>query len=506
MHTLQQHDKGYAMLVIVSDLHLTDGTSGATVNPGAFEILAHRLSDVAVRASWRGDGGYRPIDRIDLVLLGDTLDMIRSTRWLHSNVRPWHDVHSPAMVDVVTRVADDILTHNSESLSTLRQLAAEGAIKVPMAAQSGQPDYHTQPISIPVRTHYMVGNHDWHLHLRGASYDLLRQKVAHHFGLANSHTAPFPHDPHECEELLETLRRHRVFARHGDIFDPLNFNEDRDSSSLGDAIVIELVGRFIVEVSREMADDLPAAVAAGLAEIDNIRPLLLIPAWIDGMLERSCPSPAIRKQLKKIWDRLADEFLQLPMVRECDAADLIDGLESALKFSQRPSIGWASRVSKWLHSLRGASGDSYYQHALAEQDFRNRRARHIVYGHTHTCETIPLDASYADAYVLNQMYFNAGTWRRTYRPTILAPSEHEFIPTESMTYLTFFQGDERGGRPFETWTGTLGLSLGEPAVTRGEQPVSRRVAQGQQAAPARTPINPPHFAQVFAQQNLPAGH
>ena len=65
------------MLVIISDLHLTDGTSGATISPWAFEIFAQELRDAAISASWRADGKYRPVDRVDLILLGDGLDVIR---------------------------------------------------------------------------------------------------------------------------------------------------------------------------------------------------------------------------------------------------------------------------------------------------------------------------------------------------------------------------------------------------------------------------------------------
>ena len=62
------------MLVIVSDLHLKDGTSGTSITPDAFRIFAERLRSMAYRASWRLDGKYRPIDTIDLVLLGDVFD------------------------------------------------------------------------------------------------------------------------------------------------------------------------------------------------------------------------------------------------------------------------------------------------------------------------------------------------------------------------------------------------------------------------------------------------
>src|SRR6266849_1591142 len=79
------------MLVIISDLHLTDGTSGETIRSGAFKAFRERFRDLAYDASWRSDAKYVPIERMDLVLLGDILDVIRSTRWCQasSDVRPW---------------------------------------------------------------------------------------------------------------------------------------------------------------------------------------------------------------------------------------------------------------------------------------------------------------------------------------------------------------------------------------------------------------------------------
>jgi hypothetical protein len=39
-----------------------------------------------------------------------------------------------------------------------------------------------------------------------------------------------------------------------------------------------------------------------------------------------------------------------------------------------------------------------------------------------------------------------------------------------MTYLAFFQGDERSGRPYETWSGTLGLGSRGSIVRRLDGP------------------------------------
>jgi hypothetical protein len=95
---------------------------------------------------------------------------------------------------------------------------------------------------------------------------------------------------------------------------------------------------------------------------------------------------------------------------------------------------------------------------------------------------VPLDASHADGYVLNQTYFNAGTFRRVYRPT-QAAAQHEFAALESLSLVSLYQADERSGRPYETWSGTLAPCAAEPAVA----PISSAAAQGGHG------IRAPHF-------------
>ena len=484
------------MLVIISDLHLTDGTSGATISAGAFEVFAERLQDLACAASHRADGSYRPIEQLDVLLLGDVLDVIRSTRWLkNKDVRPWTDPTRPDFIELVSQITAGILKQNEASFAVLRKLATENTIRLVPADGLGRPAFTREEQPVKVNIHYMVGNHDWFFRLPGPSYDLLRQSICRHMGLANRADQPFPHDPNESEVILESMRRHKVFARHGDIYDPFNFEGDRNTSSLGDAIVVELLNRFPAQVEAEMGGDLPDATFAGLREIDNVRPLLLVPVWVDGILERTCAFPELRKRVKVIWDRLADDFLDLSYVRERDSwnpNDIVDNLQRLLKFSKRISTKWAADLLLYINGLRGQNDESYASHALAEQDFRNRRAKHIVYGHTHYAENVALDASYAEGYVLNQNYFNSGTWRRVHRQTVLAPSEHEFLPSDVMTYLAFFQSDERKGRPYETWTGTLGISSTENIVRRLD---AADAAVRSQSVPAPgVPIRAPHFA------------
>lgn len=482
------------MLVVISDLHLTDGTCGPTALAGAFHLLSERLIDLAASASTRSDDSYRPLERIDLVLLGDVLDIVNSSRWLDYDVRPWDDPASPALAEAVTSIAGDIVRHNEATLGVLRSLA-QGSVRLTPANQMGRRATTSDSASVPVRIHYMVGNRDWFLHLPGQAYDRLRRQLVVHMGLANEPDAPFAHEPGDSGELLQTLRRHRVLARHGDEFDPLACDGQRDTSSISDVIVIELVTRFAAEIERNLADELPQAALAGLAEIDNVRPLVLAPLWIDGLLARTCPSATVRQRVKQRWDMLAEGVLDHPYVQQSEAGragGLADGLARALRFGRRTPSGWTQSTHKWLCEIRGAESASYRVHALAEDEFRNRRARHVVYGHTHQSEEVPLEASFADGYVLNQTYFNAGTLRRLYRPTQAGPSEREFVAGDMLSFLAFFQGDERGGRPYETWTGTLGVN---PNAIQAATRVDAAAGGQREAATANftTPIRAPHF-------------
>ncbi len=46
------------MLVIISDLHLTDGTSGETIAAHAFRIFRDNLGDMIYETSWQADGKH----------------------------------------------------------------------------------------------------------------------------------------------------------------------------------------------------------------------------------------------------------------------------------------------------------------------------------------------------------------------------------------------------------------------------------------------------------------
>ena len=306
------------MLIIISDLHLGDGTTANSISPSAFHLFANRLREIAFFASFRKDGKYRPIDQMDILLLGDILDPIHSTTWLDTQqsaanfVRPWTEFTSPYFAPKLAEATQNIINVNKESLEILRRCAKGESILLPPANSRGKADMDSsEKIRPKVNLHYTVGNHDWYYHLKGRAFDEIRANIINTLGLSNT-VEPFPFELEEAPALYETLQRYKVFARHGDCFDKFNFNSEtgRDHATLGDVFAMEVLNRFPVEVQRRFGGKLPATIIDSLRRITNVRPALATSLWISGQIKRHAGSAALETELKNVWDDLCDEFLQ----------------------------------------------------------------------------------------------------------------------------------------------------------------------------------------------------
>lgn len=111
------------MIVIVSDLHLTDGSSGETIHAGAFAAFRESLRDMVYDASWRSDGKYRPLEECHVILLGDILDVIRSAKWLAGTVRPWSSSGDASFALRVSEITEAVLRNNQGSVAILKSLS-----------------------------------------------------------------------------------------------------------------------------------------------------------------------------------------------------------------------------------------------------------------------------------------------------------------------------------------------------------------------------------------------
>jgi len=453
------------MLVVVSDLHLSDGTCGRPISGSAFHLFGKRLQELAENASWRTDGTYLPVDEINILMLGDILDPLHSTLWLDTQpedknyTRPWAGTKTPLFAKKVQAITRGIIANNTDAAEVLRMASQGELVKLPPATSSGKPDHRAASLSVPARIFYMIGNHDWYYHFPGPEFDAIRQKIIQAFGLAN-HPGPFPYTPEESPELMELLTSYKVYARHGDIYDKFNFDKTkgRNASALGDVFTIEMMNRFPVEVERQLGDEVPPAMLDGLREMTNVRPVLAAPLWISGQITHTELRSSVQDKLKAIWDGLGDEMLALQAVRDADkwlALDNVDALEVVLKISKRTSYTTLNNLIIRLRQKMWGEDLSFVPHALKEKSFRNLSASYIVYGHTHHHEVVPLDARVQPPGWDNQLYFNTGTWHTYYSLAMHRPEEQKFVPYQVLTYLAFYHAGERQGRYFESWSGAF---------------------------------------------------
>jgi UDP-2,3-diacylglucosamine pyrophosphatase LpxH len=455
------------MLVAISDLHLDDGTCGKSLSVDAFHIFRERLEQLAYSASLRADGTYRPIDRIDLLLLGDIIELIHSTRWLKEKpgeegyVRPWDNPARPELAEKIQEITQAILDHNAESMSVLRQMANGEAISIPPANAQGKPALDARErIPVPVHLYYMVGNHDWFYHLPGEAYHHNRRLIIDGMGLMNS-TAPFPYEPHEWDALVRLFEKYRIFARHGDCYDRWSFNSElgRNAATIGDALSVELINRFPEEVEKSLGDALPSHFYRGLHEMIHVRPNVAVPLWIGGQIRQYGVVKKLEAVLKEIWNELVVEFLDLDFIRaqnnRWNPFESVDELALVLKLTRWTSIENSSRVILLIKKRLFRDDQSFAKYAIKEKAFTTRQADYIVYGHTHHHETIPLDAYQHNGKDSYQFLVNTGTWRSNYDLTRFHPEQQKFLPYQLMSYLAFFSGDERHGRRHEAWLGNL---------------------------------------------------
>jgi hypothetical protein len=454
------------MLVIISDLHLGDGTCGKSISPSAFYLFSGRLRELAYQASWRKDNTYRPIESIDLVLMGDILDPQHSILWLDTQpgepnyTRPWTSTNDPQYATKLRQVTRAILDHNAEGLKVLRDCVQSQTISLPPASQKSTPDFEAHEQYHPVvRIHYMVGNHDWHYHLFGPEFDQIRQDIIDAIGLSNPANI-FPWEIEELEPLEELFASYQAYGRHGDLYDKFNYDSEkgRNSATLGDVFAMEMLNRYPLEVDKQLGTQLSPALVDSLRKLTNIRPALATPLWISGQIKQHSQTRAMEAQLKKIWDDLGQEFLNNDFVRQTDKAfqfDMVDALELVLHISKRTSFKTINDIVVWVRQKMWGGQISFTKYALEEPAFQKSAARYIAYGHTHHHEVVPLDSDGIPPTTAYQIYMNSGSWHSYYTLTAKNPKDQKFVPYQILSYLVFYRDDQRGGRHFEAWSGAF---------------------------------------------------
>lgn len=142
------------MLVVTANWAVADGSLVSQPRREQVEWLA-AVRRAAIRTGVQPDGRYAPVDRLDVVLAGDTLDALTSAAWL-GGVRPWHAGRKSA--DVAARVLVAAAARGRRLLGGLARWARAG-ILVPAADGRGRPDW-ARPRRIPVHVVALPGDRD----------------------------------------------------------------------------------------------------------------------------------------------------------------------------------------------------------------------------------------------------------------------------------------------------------------------------------------------------------
>lgn len=430
------------MLVFASDIHLTDGSSGTTIDPRAFDRFCKSLVDII------GDPQKSNIKDVEIILLGDIFDVIRSDCWLRPEnnkpqpIRPWSkatdtDSASWTLEDYTKEIVRRITTR-ADNVTAMKYLA----------------DFRNlMKKDVQIEISYMIGNHDWLIN----RYPSTRQTMASFLGMQNPAfylQNPFPY--------FRSFNEYGVFARHGDYYDHVNYEGDRDASSLGDAIVIDLVSHFPEAVSQDALLGSIKPLVDRVKEIDNVRPVLEISGWLQGLCNEY---DGIEERLHQIWNKSVDEFFDIDFVKKHGriGPDFLDLLKMAMRLSSTFSFGKLKEIlSGWVVRHFYSKADDYKRYAYSEAAIKSNSAKYVVYGHTHRAEQVPLDTiQIPEKSFIEKIYFNTGTWRKVFEATAFDEDKCEFIGWHVMTFVVFYlESEKEKNRNYEVWSGSLGYGRG----------------------------------------------
>jgi UDP-2,3-diacylglucosamine pyrophosphatase LpxH len=217
------------MKLFLSDLHLGDGKERD-------DFQYHQQFDELVREV------SEKSTRVEMVLLGDIFDLIRTQKYYEFEGLPHPEVKLKVMEDITEQHVPFFETLKSFTGRTGNQLR------------------------------YVIGNHDFGFYLDPRLQGMVREK----FGL-----------------ILTPEKRYRdeslgIWAEHGHQHDIINntFNEDETpiEYSLGDKIVVEIVDKFFDEVRKKQGElGIDPAI---INDLDNVRPQSAIVNWLDYINEQ----------------------------------------------------------------------------------------------------------------------------------------------------------------------------------------------------------------------------
>lgn len=425
------------MLVALSDIHLTDGTTALNVHATAFDLLDRKIGAAA---------NAKQATEVHVVLLGDIFDLVRTDYWHRKRVppdqRPWGGTLDPLTATNMASAPQQFGEVLDAILAT-----PEGAAFVRMLKKRA------------TAVTFVPGNHDRAF----VNFPSLKDKLTHAlpgvvfadefrgdaYGVFGRHGHEWDDNCHGWAFYNKVLRPKGspVLGR----FD----RKVREVMTIGEVITAELMSGLVFHATAAMGSQAPAPFLKGLKDVNNIRPMLDVFPWIDWFRnqypELSAAKPALHAALRasldglldsplaRLWDRLKWGFLVWGDVT--DTMALLNQWIVGRSFDQlRRRVSAARKLIDRPgkdESLRGASEEEVWR---AWSGTPPSPFEYVVYGHTHEAKHVTFEADLENRV---RMYVNTGTTL----PLIQRTSTRKgFDRAGQMTLAFFYNTNENQAR------------------------------------------------------------
>jgi UDP-2,3-diacylglucosamine pyrophosphatase LpxH len=453
------------MLVMLSDLHFTDGTTATNPHETAFELLGEELAATAKA---------KKATEINVVLLGDIFDLERSDYWHRNNVppdkRPWGGAQldpstgmnpDPSVETQFNKILEAILQESVKPKSSRVLIEAIGKLK--------------DVAGRPARVTYVIGNHDRVLN----NFESLKQQVVAAFDPVS---VTFDNEFRSDE--------YGVLARHGHVLDEhchgwrfltkvLKKGADIGRldaptyrvMAIGEVVTAELMAGLVYYAREMLPGPAHKAFINTLMEVNNLRPMTDFIRWITWLMKQQSKeyievsTKALRKALDGLldstfarrWDGVKADFIV--------SGDITDFLSKGRTLLRREGgvdalqklIPIIEKIDSALDLVTGRKGKDTLV-CGAEKEFSGGQLpgeiQYVVYGHSHGARQ---DCFSATREGRVQMYINTGT----FLPVIERVADKQsFARSYRMTYVCFFRSDEDmkgrvgNGPTADVWNGT----------------------------------------------------
>ena len=425
------------MLVIFSDIHLTDETTAVNVAPEAFDILANEINSNAKD---------KKAKEIRVILLGDIFDLVRTDYWLKlpRGERPWNgELDRFTCMNTHPKLEEHffiLLNH------IINKPSGTAFLKMLNNLKANNP-------GIPIYINYVIGNHDRAFNNYETLKILLSEKLR-------------DIDGNKIEFLnFYYASKYKTLCRHGNEFDENNYGyslynillknartepvtnrfdpEIYKVNTIGEVVTCELMSGLIYRVQQKLKD---TKFTKLLMDMNNVRPMLNVFSWLywygKDLTEdkQNAIMDAFIESLKEVIDTdLAKEWTKIdkfPIQLKVDLIDIFKIILNLIKDKDFYEVSKYVEIAKFLKKFHHTK-DHFVEGAKFEWSLKSiEELQYVFYGHTHISRNDFLEGHTNG---LVKMYSNTGT----YLPFIEQTEDKEgFTEAYQMTMAFVYSGEE----------------------------------------------------------------